>query len=307
MTGMKQPIHYVNDSEPESSQCQPKADGADEMPSRLEKMRRDAYLSKRGINTRQPIQMDLLFPGTGKNQRIMPNDFARSALFTARNKSDARRTLVREKLFHYNENISIRYTGIELRAEDDELIWMQILQYGEGVPMGLPFEFSIKDLAIDIGWHKNGKYYDKVRECISRISANEILILNEKAFGVSGRFSLIKDYKSLNDAQGKQAHYRVWIDPNMIVLFAGNTFARHAWDIYRKLSPVARRLADYVVSHQQPFPLPLEKFRRMCDSSDSSLSGWRRTVRGACVEIQDAGIVDLALLGDSDNIHCKRS
>lgn len=311
MASMEQAINYIDaqGQKPENSAGRklPGNDVKTEMPVKLEKMRRDAYLDKRGIDPRKPLQMDLLFPGTRKNQRIMPNDFARSALFTARNKSEARRTLVREKLFHYNEDISIRYTGIELRAEDDELVWMQILQYGESVPLGEPFEFSVKDLALDIGWHKNGTYYDKVRECISRLSANEILILNEKAYGVSGRFSLISDYKSVNDDQGKQAHYRVWIDPSMIVLFAGNTFAKHSWETYRKLSPVARRLADYVVSHQQPFPLILEKFRRMCDSGDASMTSWRQTVRKACLELQEAGITSLAMLSDSDHIHCKRA
>jgi hypothetical protein len=167
-----------------------------------------------------------------------------------------------EKLFHYNEHVSILYTGIELRAEDDEIVWLQILNYGQRVPLGEPFEFSVKDLVSDVGWHKNGRYYDKARECISRLKANEVLALNTKAYGKSGAISLIQNYSAVNDAEGKPTQYRVWIDPNLIVLFAGNTFTSHAWEVYRDLSPVARRLADYIESHKHPYPLALEKFRK---------------------------------------------
>ena len=52
----------------------------------------------------------------------MPNDYARSSLFSACNHNEKRKTMQRQKLFHYNEYISILYTGVELRAEDDELV-----------------------------------------------------------------------------------------------------------------------------------------------------------------------------------------
>ncbi|MEF8393939.1 plasmid replication initiator TrfA, partial [Escherichia coli] len=96
--------------------------------------------------------------------RHIPNDYARSSLFTARNKRQPRQNLIHEKLFHYNEYVSILYTGIELRAEDDELVWLQILNYGRDVPLGEAFDFSLVDLLRDIGWARNGRYYDKARE-----------------------------------------------------------------------------------------------------------------------------------------------
>lgn len=203
-----------------------------------------------------------------------------------------------EKLFHYNEFVSILYTGIELRAEDDEIVWLQILNYGKTVPLGDPFEFSIKDLVRDVNWSRNGRYYDKVRECISRLKANEVLALNTRAYGKSGSISLIQNYTAVNDAEGKPTQYRVWIDPNLIVLFAGNTFTSHTWEGYRDLSPVARRLADYIESHKHPFPLALEKFKQMCSSSDENLTSWRQTVRKACVEVEAASIAARAMLKD---------
>jgi len=181
---------------------------------------------------------------------------------------------------------------------------MQILNYGRRVPLGEPFQFSIKDLVVDVGWHKNGRYYDKARECISRLRANEILALNSKAYGQSGSISLIQNYTAINDENGKPTHYQVWINPNLIVLFAGNNFTSHAWKVYRGLSPVARRLADYIESHKHPFPLGLEKFRKMCGSSDTNPFSWRQTVKKACAEVQAAKIAQIAFLSEDDNIQC---
>lgn len=224
--------------------------------------------------------------------RVIPNDYARSSLFTTRNKRDPRAVLQREKLFHLHEGqgVSILFTGIELRAEDDEIVWLQILHYAKSVPLGEPFEFSVKDLVRDMGWPKNGRYYDKARECISRLKASEVLVHNEKAYGSSGAISLIDRYTVVNDQKGSPTHYRVLIDKNLIVLFAGSTFTNHSWLAYRALSPVARRLADYIESHRHPFPLKIARFQSMCGSINSNLRSWNQIVRNACAEVEDAGI-----------------
>ncbi|MFB0827763.1 plasmid replication initiator TrfA [Chromobacterium violaceum] len=275
--------------------------------SDIDKVRRNAYLRSKGISPADPLQLDLLFPDTlNDGQRVIPNDYARSSLFTTRNKREPRRTLQHEKLFHLHDGVSILFTGIELRAEDDEVVWLQILHYAKSVPLGEPFDFTIKQLVADVGWSKNGRYYDKARECISRLKANEVMVFNEKAFGKSGAISLIDKYTMLNDAEGKPLNYRVWIDPNLIVLFAGNTFTNHAWLTYRNLSPVARRLADYIESHQYPFPLEVEKFKGMCGSLSQELKGWRRTVRQACTEVEQQRIAKRAVLNEDDKIYIVR-
>ncbi|MEI7994683.1 MAG: plasmid replication initiator TrfA [Methylococcaceae bacterium] len=277
----------------------------DEGTGQVDKMQRNAYLNSKGIKPNSLCQLDLFESIAERNDlRHIPNDYARSSLFTARNKKAPRKSLVHEKLFHYNEHVSILYTGIELRAEDDEIVWLQILNYGKAVSLGEPFEFSVKDLVRDVNWSKSGRNYNRVRECISRLKANEVLALNNKAYGKSGAISLIQKYEVINDADGRPTQYRAWINPNLILLFAGNTFTSHNWEVYRDLSPVARRLADYIESHKHPFPLSLEKFRQMCGSIDAKTFSWRQTVRKACSEVQTAGIADTAFLAKDDKICC---
>jgi len=277
----------------------------DEGTGQVDKMQRNAYLNSKGIKPNSLCQLDLFESIAERTDlRHIPNDYARSSLFTARNKKAPRKSLVHEKLFHYNEHVSILYTGIELRAEDDEIVWLQILNYGKAVALGEPFDFSVKDLVRDVNWSKSGRNYERVRECISRLKANEVLALNNKAYGKSGAISLIQKYEVINDADGRPTQYRVWINPNLILLFAGNTFTSHNWEVYRNLSPVARRLADYIESHKHPYPLSLEKFRQMCGSIDAKTFSWRQTVRKACSEVQTAGVADNAFLAKDDKICC---
>ena len=54
-----------------------------------------------------------------------------------------------------------------------------------------------------MNWSKNGRNYDRVRECISRLMANSVLALNSKAYGESGAISLIQNFTAVNDDEGK--------------------------------------------------------------------------------------------------------
>lgn len=273
---------------------------------RTQVIQRQAYLRSKGINPALPVQLDLAFPGIQQlhNLRHLPNDYARSSLFSVRNKCKERQFLEQVILFHYNQHVSIKYTGIELRAGDDEIVWLQIIHYGKSVVLGEPFDFSLRDLVKDVGWSANGRNYDRARKCISRLKATELLASNSKAYGTSGAISLIQNYVAVNDAGGNATHYQVWLDPNLIVMLAGNTFTSHSWKRYRTLTPVARRLADYIESHKNPYPLALGKFKQMCGSSDASITSWRQTVRKACKEVQDAKIASYVDLLKGDLISC---
>ncbi len=271
------------------------------------RVRYKAYLSRRGIDPNGPFQLDLLFPKTtNETQRVIPNDYARSAIFTVRNKRVPRRALERVKVYHLHEKVSILFTGTELRADDDELVWMQIMHYAKSSPLGNLVDFTIKQLVADIGWPKNGFYYDRARRCISRLNACEITVSDESAYGISPVFSMIGKYVTVNDGEGKPTYYQCALDQDMILLFAGNTFTNHTWDTYRKFGTIARRLADYVESHRFPYPLDVEKFKAMCGSDMKSLPGWRRMVRDACTELVTAGMAKTVVLNDDDKIYVSR-
>lgn len=260
----------------------------------------EAYLRARGIDPRGPFQLGL-WPD---DMRAIPNDYARSALFTVRNKREPRAPLEGAILFHIDKRVKITFTGIELRADDDLVVWQQLLEYGKRLPLGEALEFNLHQLCRDLNWSINGRNYDKARRCISRLKANEIKVANEH-LGKGVGMSLIQDYEFDGDSEDAGSRYRVWIHRNLMHLFAGDTYTRVAWAEYRELTPIARRLYDYIASHKQPFPLMLDKFYLMCASTCESKRKWTQMVKGACAELTSIGLVKKAWVAES-RVYCER-
>lgn len=251
----------------------------------------DKIVKTKKLNKDEAQQLSLLYDDSFvSNLRNLPNDFARSALFTARNNRTPRSTFKREVLFHYNKDITFVYTGIELRADTDELVFLQLIHYASKVPMGQSFPVKISELLRDLCWPDNKQSYERVRDCITRMKATELLVKNDKAFGVSGAFSLIGKYKVTNGSDGNPTAYLFSLDPEIILFFAGGTYTSHNWNVYKNYSPVARRLSDYMRSHERPYPLSPETFMKMC-GCNSRKGDWKKTLNKACLEILDGGCV----------------
>lgn len=266
---------------------------------KLEQLEREAFLRSKGINPKGPMQLEI-WPD---DVREMPNDYARSALFTVRNKREPRASMQGALVFHIEKAVKITFTGIELRADDDELVWQQILDYAKRFPLGEPVEFNLHELCHDLNWSVNGRNYNKARLCISRLKANEVKVENER-IGRGVAISLIREYEFQGD-KNKGTKYRIWIHPNLIILFAGNTSTRIAWNKYRDLTPIARRLYDYFASHKQPFPLRLDTFYKVCASTCSTARKWKSMVRAACQELVKAEMVKKSWVLD-EAIYCER-
>lgn len=260
---------------------------------RLNEIRRSSYLTSKGITPKDPHQLSIVFGtsvGAGQDFRNLPNDVARSAIYTTKNKVVPRKQMKDEVVFHCDKEVAITFTGEELRANDDLLIWLQIVKYGERVALGTFFEFGLGQLVHDVGWPKNGHYYANARKSLERLKTGNVKINNSRSYGVGGIFSFIKELKYLNDEAGQADIYSVQLSDTLVLLFAGQEYTAHEWSVYRGLTPIARRLADYAKSHKAPFPIPEEKFQKMC-GSDGSSRVWRKNLRKACLELVTKGIL----------------
>lgn len=264
-----------------------------------DRLLREAYLRSKGIDPKRPLQLEI-WPD---EVREIPNDYARSAIFTVRNKTEPRASLQGALVFHIEKAVKVTFTGIELRADDDELVWQQILDYAKRYPLGEPVEFNLHQLCKDLLWSINARNYDRARSCISRLKANEVKVENER-IGRGVAMSLIREYE-FDGAGERGTRYRVWIHPNLIMLFAGKTSTRLAWEQYRVLKPIARRLYDYLASHKQPFPLRLDTFYKLCASTTSSPRKWKSMVKDACNDLVAAKLLRKAWVA-GDNIFCER-
>jgi hypothetical protein len=269
------------------------------------KLRRNQYLRDKQIDPSGPFQLEV-WPEVF---RAIPNDYARSALFTVRNKKEPRAVLQQHTLFHVEKAVQITFTGIELRAEDDELVWQQILNYAKHHTLGEPVKFNLHALLQDLGWSINKRNYDKARMCISRLKASEVKVENER-FGTGSAISLIHAYKTWSAkgefGAGAPVKFEVYIHPELMLLFAGKQYTLVAWERYRELTPTARRLYDYVGSHREPYALRLETFKAMCGSTTKDKYKWRQAVQTAGDELVDAGLVHFVNVAD-DKIFCQRT
>ena len=98
------------------------------------------------------------------------------------------------EVFHTSQDVQIYYTGIELRADDDELVWQQVLEYAKHFPLGQPVSFTLYQLCTDLDWPINGRYYQRAEECLDRLQASAIKFIS-KRLGSLESLSMIKRYR----------------------------------------------------------------------------------------------------------------
>jgi TrfA protein len=269
--------------------------------AKIQKLAQDSFLRAKGVDPAKPKQLTIW----GEDFRELPNDFARSSIWTVRNKKEERQVLEGVVLFHLDKKIKVTYTGIELRADDDKLLYLQLVHYARETALGSMVGFNLHQLCTDLGWTINGRNYERCRMCISRLKATEVRVTHEE-IGRGVSMSFIASY-SFNEDDGKDkgSKYIVSIPEELILLVAGGRSTRLLWEPYRDLTPIAGRLCDYLASHKQPFALALDRFKEMCGSSVSNKSKWRQMVRAACIELVEARLVKSAWV-EADKIYFVR-
>ncbi|MCK9709838.1 plasmid replication initiator TrfA [Pseudomonas syringae] len=266
--------------------------------------RKDAEQLERLLS--EMVQLQLTFYDIApwdNDLRVIPNDWARSAVFTVRNKNVKRRAYDNELVYHYNKEVEIHYTGIELRADDDELVWQQILEYSKHYAIGVHVYFTIYQLLADLGWAKNGFYYKRALACLNRLKATSFQISSPRHSRIKG-LSLVKEFEIV--PTGKRGSLcQVELSSHLVVLFANDHYSKVVWLKYRALSPTARRLFDYLVTHKVPYPLKLETFRLICGSESTRPKKWAEQTREACVELENSQLVEKAYV-EKEVVYCVR-
>jgi hypothetical protein len=226
----------------------------------------------------------LQLPLWSDSRRALPNEYARSAIFTVRNKKVERRTITNKNVFVVGDCV-VRYTGIELRAYDDELVWLEVLNLAKKSPLGEWIQFSCYQICTALGWSTSKFYYQKIHECLLRLKATAVSIEN-KRLGKGKAIAFIEDYEWEDATGSRLPKCRIRIHQNMSALFGGHHFTELEWDAYTKLSPIARRIYDYVASHRNPYHLSLDTVRNMCGSDSFNRDRrWKQQVNQALDEL----------------------
>ena len=282
----------------------------------------EKFLAQHGIDMDKPVALADIVK-VKDNFRVMPNDFARSGLFFVKKKGTPRQTFNRRPIAHLSDKVELYYTGQELRADDDELVWLSLVHLFIKPPMGDAVKVRVADLLKDLGWANNGENYNKIRTIISRLQATGVLIKNKLTYGdlstitpsgkkekiaaVNYPIRLIADYAEYEKIDGMPTAYEICIDKRLIFLFAGGLFSYLHWEDYKKLTPTGRRLTDYVSSHKEPLPLAVQSFLTMCgsDTANAPVKSQNQAAKTVCAELVKKGIVKSAEVIDGF-IHIER-
>lgn len=219
-----------------------------------------------------------------------PNEIVRSALFTARNRN-RRRVYLKQAEIIVTGGGSILYLGEELR-QDDELVWMRLLQLAKGQPLGDPIFFTPYSFLKAIGWRVNNWGYQHLRACLLRMKATAVQITSNRLHQTVVT-SLI-DYIAMWDPEKHTplAQWEVRVSKVMSLLFADGAFTLIDLE-QRKALPegIATKLHSYWSSHREPYPVRVETLQKLC-ASDSELRFFRRELKKALNALVDVGFIE---------------
>ena len=141
----------------------------------------------------EQLQLEFTLPWLPEVLRASPNEMCRMALFTAQR--GPRRQYFDEAVFIAGEG-EATYTGTELRAENDELVWLQclFLAGGQNLTKDNWITFTPSQMCQAIGWTPTGPNYKLLRECLLRLKTTA-LVLQTRNVNDGHALSLIGDFK----------------------------------------------------------------------------------------------------------------
>jgi hypothetical protein len=235
-------------------------------------------------------------PGT--NNGATPNEIVRSALFTTRNRNQPRMYFKDEPVIITGGGF-ISYRGEELR-QDDELVWLRLLQMSKGRQLGAPVRFTPYSFLKSIGWRTNNWGYGHLRTCLSRMKATAVHLSSDR-FGTVV-VGLIDFFQYWDDDQNiPLAAWEVQLSPVLSKLFSDQEFT--LIDLrQRKSLPegIATKLHSYWSSHKRPYPVKVETLQKLCGSTNELRFFKRKLIKAldalVQVEFLDAWLIRKGLV-----------
>jgi hypothetical protein len=231
--------------------------------------------------------------------RGLPNCFARSALFNVANVRAGARDNLKRRPIAALRGIEITYTGEELR-QDDEDVFLQILHIARMHPLGTHVQFTAYSMLTELGWTKNSASYRRLVDCLDRLKASAVAVTVElPGAGARQNYtgSLIRSFRWKEDAGG--ATLRQWeilLEREIISLFGPATYSRLDWKMRLKLSPLAKWLHSFYITHAEPYPYSVAKLHELCGSEIAELRKFRYKLKLAAGRLVETGFFSSAAI-----------
>lgn len=237
--------------------------------------------------------------------RGVPNPMIRSGLFGT--KASGTRAFVKGDQVASLSNFSILYKGEEL-LQDDLSVWMALINMSRNNKIGDSIFFTGYELIKDLGWRMHSESYNRAKESISRLKANELKIqVKTETSGYAG--SLIREYawNAANPDGG--VCWMVRMEPTIAELFRHDTVTFIEWEQRKAIGPRAALtlwLHSYFSSHREPLPISVGKLHELCKSEEKHMKSFKARVRKSLERLVEVGALTAYSIVE-DMVHVKRA
>lgn len=188
--------------------------------------------------------------------RGAPNEIVRSALFTAKNRKQARENLKRAVVAVIGDG-QINYTGEELR-QDDETVWLQLIHLARENGLATPFQFTPYSFCKSIHWPLTGQSYDRLDKCMTRLQATSLKIVSQR-LGDEISLSMLPGFKAKRRKDGDGGLWEVRMHDELVFLFSEFQYTRVEWQQRLALPEgLATWLHAYYASSREPYDVKIE-------------------------------------------------
>lgn len=207
-----------------------------------------------------------------EDTRIIPVDVAISALFTIGNNKVPRAAFQREPIPILSKEFEMRYTGIELR-QDDELNWMQLLHLnrGFGQPLGAPILFKAAAFLRELDLTPGAANYLHLKESLARLQATAIELYS-KRLNITKTFRLVCHFEFEDENHYPLPAWKVVLDPRLYYLLEDRYHTRMSFERRKRLgNGLASKLHSYYACHKQPMDRSLDDLFRLCIGEEEAV------------------------------------
>ncbi|WP_175755402.1 plasmid replication initiator TrfA [Burkholderia ambifaria] len=247
------------------------------------------------------VNQQLSLPFWPAKFRALPNEVFRSALFNARNRRKKREYLRDHEIYVIGDG-RITYTGEELR-QDDETVWLQLIQLAKSQPLGESVRFTARSFLLAIGWPVKSQSYARLRDCLTRMQATSLQVIVKRLSGSKEKDECEEDSRAMSmipvfewrDPRTGAAlkRYSVQLAPQLVDLYGSKGyFTRVEWAQRLDLPPgLATWLHGYFASHEVPFPIKLGTVKAGAGLTTSTQKHLRELVKTALDELKRVGFL----------------
>lgn len=255
-------------------------------PDELENIRKRAMANSQlppSVRSSAAVGQMVPFPVPwADDQFAAPNICLRSALFGVSKRG--RRKMLNETVAA-QDGYTVIWEGERLDQADED-VWLVVLNQARRHGLGVPVEFTYRNLLKTLQWPDSGYSTNRIKACLERLHKGRVELRSPR-----GKFSgyLIDFLGILPEAGGK---YFLRLSPEMVHLFDSDQYTY--LDADRRLSLesyLAKWLDGYVESHAKPFPVKVTTLRDLCGSTMNDLKHFRSELKGALDDLKAKGSI----------------